>query len=66
MKGYSSRELKRILQADGWHIVSQRGSHVKFKHPRKPGIVILVHPKANLPIGTALNVFRQAGIRPPR
>ncbi|MBM3171033.1 MAG: type II toxin-antitoxin system HicA family toxin [Bacteroidetes bacterium] len=33
-------EAYRILQKDGWHPVSQKGSHVKLKHKSKDGVII--------------------------
>ncbi len=37
MKSYSSREVLRILLADGWVIKHQTGSHVQLVHRVKPG-----------------------------
>jgi predicted RNA binding protein YcfA (HicA-like mRNA interferase family) len=39
----------------------QVGSHIKFKHPDKPGAVTVPHPKKDLPIGTLRSIYRQAG-----
>ncbi len=32
-------EILRLLQADGWYLVTTRGSHRQFKHAAKPGRV---------------------------
>lgn len=40
----SSREVIRKIKADGWFEVAQVGSHKKFRHPTKPGIVTVKHP----------------------
>ncbi len=61
---YSSREVIRIIESDGWREVTCVGSHHHFKHPTKPGRVTVPHPKKNIPIGTVKNIFRQAGIKP--
>lgn len=58
-----SRELIRLLEADGWRRVRQKGSHIQFKHPRKPGRVTVPHPKRDLPIGTLRNIEDQSGLR---
>ncbi|MEX0815469.1 MAG: type II toxin-antitoxin system HicA family toxin [Dongiaceae bacterium] len=63
---YSSREIIRIIEADGWTRVAQKGSHVHFKHPSKPGRVTVPHPTRTLPRGTSANIFKQAAIKPPR
>ncbi|WP_223191360.1 type II toxin-antitoxin system HicA family toxin [Paracoccus thiocyanatus] len=55
----NSREILRRLAAEGWEEVSVRGSHHKF---RKEGRVVIVpHPKKDLPIGTARSIARMAG-----
>jgi predicted RNA binding protein YcfA (HicA-like mRNA interferase family) len=56
-----STEIVRRLESKGWRKVHQVGSHVKFKHPDKPGAVTVPHPKKDLPIGTLRNIYRQAG-----
>jgi predicted RNA binding protein YcfA (HicA-like mRNA interferase family) len=33
------REVIRRLEADGWRLVRQRGSHRQFRHPTRPGTV---------------------------
>lgn len=35
-----SSEFLRLLKKDGWYVVSQKGSHIKMKHPKKDGIII--------------------------
>ncbi len=57
----NSRKLIRKLEADGWVVVAQRGSHVQFKHSQKPGRVTVPHPKRDLPAGTVRSIYRQAG-----
>ncbi|MEG1426014.1 MAG: type II toxin-antitoxin system HicA family toxin, partial [Raoultibacter sp.] len=44
MKSYSSREVIKLLTADGWYEVSTVGSHHQYKHPVKPGRVTVKHP----------------------
>jgi predicted RNA binding protein YcfA (HicA-like mRNA interferase family) len=66
MTTYSSRDLIKMIEADGWYEVRQAGSHKQFKHPTKPGLVTVPHPKRDLPAGTAKSIFRQARIKPPR
>ncbi|MEW6424683.1 MAG: type II toxin-antitoxin system HicA family toxin [Bacillota bacterium] len=46
------REVIELLREDGWYLVSQEGSHRQFKHPTKPGWVMVagklnetLHPK---------------------
>ena len=62
MKGYSSREIIRILKKDGWYEVRSDGSHHHFRHKTKKGTVTVPHPKKDLPIDTIKSIFEQAGI----
>ena len=32
-----SQDIIKALKSDGWKQVAQKGSHVQFKHPAKPG-----------------------------
>lgn len=54
-----SREIIRRLEADGFVLVSVRGSHHKYR--RETRTVILPHPRRDIPIGTARSIYRQAG-----
>lgn len=60
----TSREIIRRLQQDGWRLVRKKGSHRQFKHPTKPGLVTVPHPKRSIPKGTLYSIFRQAGWSP--
>jgi predicted RNA binding protein YcfA (HicA-like mRNA interferase family) len=60
---YSSSDLIKLLEADGWILVRVKGSHHHFKHPTKKGIVTVAHPEKDTPQSTALNILRQAGLR---
>jgi predicted RNA binding protein YcfA (HicA-like mRNA interferase family) len=41
----TSADVIRALKRDGWSEVRAKGSHHHFKHPTKPGIVTVPHPK---------------------
>lgn len=57
----TSQEVIRRLLRDGWVQVRSKGSHRQFKHPERPGLVTVPHPKRDLPTGTLRSIFRQAG-----
>lgn len=63
MKSYSSREVIRLLKADGWYEVSVVGSHHQFKHPQKPGRVTVKDPDKDIPRKTLDCIERQSGLR---
>ncbi len=56
----NSRFLISQIIADGWYLVQVRGSHHHFKHPTKPGLVTVPHPKKDLLKKTAISILQQA------
>lgn len=62
MATYASKELLKLLYADGWYEKAQKGSHVQLSHPIKCGKVTVPHPRKDVPEGTAKNILRQAGL----
>jgi predicted RNA binding protein YcfA (HicA-like mRNA interferase family) len=58
-----SRTIVAALKADGWYQVAQKGSHLQFKHPTKPGRTTVPHPKRDVPIGTLRSIEQQSGLK---
>lgn len=56
----SQSDLVNIVKKDGWQQVGQKGSHLQFKHPTKPGKVTI--PK-EITRNIELSVHRQAGLK---
>lgn len=56
-----SRDIIQRLRTDGFELVSVRGSHHKFRHPVSGRVVIITHPRKDIPAGTARSIYRQAG-----
>ena len=55
----NSKHIVKRLEAEGWALVSVKGSHHKF---RKGGVTVIVpHPKKDLPLGTARSIAKMAG-----
>jgi len=61
-KRYTSRELIRLIEKDGWYEVAQAGSHKQFRHSTKAGPVTIVHPDRDVHPKTAKSVLLQAGL----
>ena len=55
----NSREIVRRLKAEGFELVSVKGSHHKFRKGRI--VVVVPHPKKDLPLGTARSIARRVG-----
>jgi predicted RNA binding protein YcfA (HicA-like mRNA interferase family) len=58
-----SKEIIRLLEADGWREVRQTGSHKHFRHPVKPGTVTVPYPESDMAIGTLKSIERQSGVK---
>jgi predicted RNA binding protein YcfA (HicA-like mRNA interferase family) len=56
-----SRDIIARLRKDGFEEVSVRGSHHKYAHSVLRRIVIVPHPRKDLPPGTVRSIYRQAG-----
>jgi predicted RNA binding protein YcfA (HicA-like mRNA interferase family) len=63
IKGYSSREVIRILTADGWYEKHCVGDHHQFVHATKKGKVTVVHPEKDIPTGTLKSIEKQTGLK---
>jgi len=57
-----SAVLIRELEKAGWTLDSLRGSHNVFKHPSRPEIVVVPHPKKDLGIGLIAAIRKQEGL----
>jgi predicted RNA binding protein YcfA (HicA-like mRNA interferase family) len=57
-----SREIIKALLGAGWRHQRTTGSHWHFRHPIKPGLVTVPHPKRDLPKGTIRAIERQSGL----
>ena len=58
MERDSKKIVKRLMQ-DGFELVSVKGSHHKFR--KGPLVVVVPHPKKDLPLGTARSIAKMAG-----
>ena len=58
-----SRDVIRLLEADGWKEVARKGSHAQFKHSVKKGRVTVPDPRRDVPVGTLRSIEKQSGIR---
>jgi predicted RNA binding protein YcfA (HicA-like mRNA interferase family) len=57
------RELRRILEQNGFVFTRQSGSHAIFKHPiSKRRVVLPIHSR-DIPIGTLHAILKDAGLK---
>ena len=61
------RDLIKLLEADGWYFYrTGKGSHMIYRHPGKPGIIVVAHGGKltyEVPTGTKTAIRRQAGLK---
>ena len=62
-KVYTAKEIRKIIEADGWYFIRQKGSHAQFKHPSKKNLTTVPLHDKDMKKGTAANVLRQAGLK---
>lgn len=58
----TSTDLIRDMQKVGRRLDRVNGSHHVYKHPDRPGIVVVPHPKKELGLGLVKAIRKQAGI----
>jgi predicted RNA binding protein YcfA (HicA-like mRNA interferase family) len=58
------REVIRLIEADGWHLVATKGSHRQYKHPMKSGRVTVAGKLSEeVAPGTLNSILKQAGLK---
>ncbi len=57
------RDVIKLIEADGWYFLRQRGSHRQYRHAATPGkVTVAGKPSEEMAPGTLGSIFRQAGI----
>jgi predicted RNA binding protein YcfA (HicA-like mRNA interferase family) len=58
------RDAIKLVEADGWRMVGQKGSHRQYEHPVKKGrVTIAGHPATELGPKTKSSILRQARLQ---
>lgn len=59
-----AKEVIKLLEADGWYLSRQKGSHKQYKHKAKKGLVTVGAHKMSddIATGTLNSIFKQAQI----
>lgn len=66
MKALAARQIIKVLEANGFRVARQRGSHIIFRNAKTGQIVPVPLHGGNrtLPIGTFLAIVKQSGLDP--
>jgi predicted RNA binding protein YcfA (HicA-like mRNA interferase family) len=58
------RDVIRLVESDGWRLVTTKGSHRQYKHPVKKGrVTIAGHPSQEVHPKTLQSILTQAGLK---
>ncbi|MDI9363495.1 MAG: type II toxin-antitoxin system HicA family toxin [Flavobacterium sp.] len=59
------KDVIKMIEADGWFVVRQKGSHKQYKHPIKQGLVTIACHKESDDIapGTLNSILKQAQLK---
>jgi predicted RNA binding protein YcfA (HicA-like mRNA interferase family) len=62
-KLYSSEQIIKTLEREGFVFVSQRGSHVKHRKTASPTLTVIIPAaRKQIPRGTFRSILRQSGL----
>ena len=57
------RDIIKVIEKDGWYLVSIEGDHRQYKHPIKRGkVTVAGRPSQDMPSGTLISVYKQSQI----
>ena len=58
------KELIKLVESAGWHLIRQKGSHRQYHNLEKKGLVTIAgHQNDDVAPGTLNSVLKQAGIK---
>lgn len=58
------RDIIKWLEAEGWYLVTTKGSHRQFKHPEIPGrVTVAGNANDELAPGTLNSILKQAKLK---
>lgn len=61
------RDIIKWLEAEGWYLVTTKGSHRQFKHPEIPGrVTVAGNTNDELAPGTLNSILKQARLKERR
>jgi predicted RNA binding protein YcfA (HicA-like mRNA interferase family) len=58
----TAKDVARVLRRHGFTLVSQKGSHQKWRHPNGRQVILPMHGNKPIPIGTMKSIIEGAGL----
>lgn len=64
MNRYKVKEVIKMLEEDGWELMTTKGDHRQFRHPAKKGkVTVREKPSETLDQFLLNSIWKQAGWR---
>jgi predicted RNA binding protein YcfA (HicA-like mRNA interferase family) len=58
------RDIIKLIEKNGWYLITTKGSHRQYKHMDKPGrVTIAGHFNDDLAPGTLNSILKQAKLK---
>jgi predicted RNA binding protein YcfA (HicA-like mRNA interferase family) len=56
------KKVIHVLRKHGFALVSQKGSHQKWRHPNGRQVIVAMHGNKPVPLGTLKSIIEGAGL----
>jgi predicted RNA binding protein YcfA (HicA-like mRNA interferase family) len=58
----SAKDVVRVLRNAGFEVVSQAGSHQKWRHANGRQVIVAMHGSKPIPVGTLKSIIDGSGL----
>jgi len=58
----TAQQVIRVLRKHGFALVSQKGSHQKWRHLNGRQVIVAMHGNKQIPIGTLTSIIKGAAL----
>jgi predicted RNA binding protein YcfA (HicA-like mRNA interferase family) len=58
----NGKEVAKALRQNGFQIVTQKGSHQKWRHPNGRQVIVPQHGSKPIPVGTLKSIIEGSGL----
>jgi predicted RNA binding protein YcfA (HicA-like mRNA interferase family) len=58
----SAKDVVRVLRQHGFILISQKGSHQKWRHANGRQVIVAIHGNKPIPIGTLKSIVDGSGL----
>lgn len=58
----NANDVVRVLRRNGFMLVSQKGSHQKWRHADGQQVIVAMHGSKPIPLGTLRSIVKGSGL----